>query len=414
MAIVSSISSRYFSAVGLHVGRDLDLVPLRAELLVAPDERLHLHQVDETGERLVALRATGADGQVQHARGGVEARLDHLHGAIEVRPDAVHLVDEAHARDVVLVGLTPHGLGLRLDAGDRVEHRHGAVEDAQRALDLDGEVHVTGRVDDVDPVVVPDAGRGRRRDRDAALLLLRHVVHGRRTVVDLTDLVALAGVVEDALRRRGLARVDVGHDADVAGALQGELTLGHLSLFLYVRCAVICSGVDPGWGLPGVRARQANPAAGTMFDATGGDARCEVGRPDHPTTQRGTATAMSGPEHAAREQQVARTGAGEPGRAAPLAVGAVDDPMEREADEIAERIVASLDAVRRSPTTGASRIRRAATGAAPLGAEGGSLDAGTESMLNSQLGRGGLDAGRGRRWRPTPRRRPGRACSPTS
>ena len=49
-----------------------------------------------------------------------------------------------------------------------------------------------------------------------------------RAVVDLADLVGLAGVVEDALGRRGLARVDVGHDADVAGALEGKFALGHL------------------------------------------------------------------------------------------------------------------------------------------------------------------------------------------
>ena len=69
----------------------------------------------------------------------------------EVGADAVHLVDEAHAGHVVLVGLAPDRLGLRLDAGDRVEHRDRAVEDAQAALDLDGEVDVAGRVDDVDP-----------------------------------------------------------------------------------------------------------------------------------------------------------------------------------------------------------------------------------------------------------------------
>jgi hypothetical protein len=72
--------------------------------------------------------------------------------ALEVGADAVHLVDEADARDVVLVGLAPDRLGLGLDAGDGVEHRDRAVEHAQRALDLDGEVDVAGRVDDVDPV----------------------------------------------------------------------------------------------------------------------------------------------------------------------------------------------------------------------------------------------------------------------
>ena len=215
--------------VGLidHVGRDVDLVPLGAELLVVPDEGLHLHQVDEADERLRRFGPARADRELQDGRGRVEAFLDHPHRAVEVGADAIHLVDEAEPRDVVLVGLPPHRLGLRFDTGDRVEHGDGAVEHAQRPLDLDREVDVAGRVDDVDPVVVPDAGRGGRRDRDPALLLLGHVVHRGGAVVDLADLVALPGVVEDALGRGGLARVDVGHDADVAGALEGELSLGH-------------------------------------------------------------------------------------------------------------------------------------------------------------------------------------------
>ena len=100
---------------------------------------------------------SGADRQLHDRGDRVEAIADHVDAAIEVGADAVHLVDEADARHVVLVGLAPDGLGLRLDAGDRVEHRDRAVEDAQRALDLDGEVDVAGRVDDVDLVVVPHA-----------------------------------------------------------------------------------------------------------------------------------------------------------------------------------------------------------------------------------------------------------------
>src|SRR5690606_1390212 len=63
-------------------------------------------------------------------------------------------------------------------------------------------------------------GRG-RLDRDAALLLLLHPVHRRGAVVHLADLVALAGVEQDALRRRRLAGVDVRHDAEVAVAFDG-------------------------------------------------------------------------------------------------------------------------------------------------------------------------------------------------
>ena len=135
---------------------------------------------------------------------------------VEVGADLVHLVDEHDARNVVAVGLAPDGFGLGLDALVAVEHGDGAVEHAQRALDLDGEVHVPGGVDDVEAVVVPEGGRRGRRDRDAALLLLLHPVHGGGAVVDFADLMALAGVVEDPLGRRRLAGVDVRHDAEVA------------------------------------------------------------------------------------------------------------------------------------------------------------------------------------------------------
>src|SRR3978361_215218 len=81
-----------------------------------------------------------------------------------------------------------------------------------------------GRVDDVAPVLVPGAGRRGGRDRDAALLLLLHPVHRGRALVDLTDLVGATGVVKDALGRRRLTGVDVRHDPDVPGLLEGELT----------------------------------------------------------------------------------------------------------------------------------------------------------------------------------------------
>jgi hypothetical protein len=86
--------------------------------------------------------------------------------------------------------------------------------------DLDGEVDVSRRIDDVDAVVAPLAGRGGRGDRDAALLLLLHPVHRRGALVDLADLVGPPRVIEDALGRRRLARIDVGHDPDVPGLLE--------------------------------------------------------------------------------------------------------------------------------------------------------------------------------------------------
>src|SRR6476620_5154123 len=69
--------------------------------------------------------------------------------------------------------LAPDGLRLGLDAGDAVEAGNRAVEHAQRTLDLNREVDVTRRVDDIDPVLfalafvgAPKAGRRGGRDRD--------------------------------------------------------------------------------------------------------------------------------------------------------------------------------------------------------------------------------------------------------
>jgi len=85
-------------------------------------------------------------------------------------------------------------------------------------------------VDDVEAVLgvghvhaLPEAGRGSRGDRDAALLFLLHPVHGGGTVVHLTDFVVDTGIKQNALGRGGLAGVDVSRNTNVAIALDGGL-----------------------------------------------------------------------------------------------------------------------------------------------------------------------------------------------
>jgi hypothetical protein len=60
-------------------------------------------------------------------------------------------------------------------------------------------------------------------------LLLLHPVHDGGALMDLADLVGDAGVEEDALGRGRLAGIDVGHDAEVAIALEWG-GAGHLDL----------------------------------------------------------------------------------------------------------------------------------------------------------------------------------------
>src|SRR5690348_8463431 len=116
-----------------------------------------------------------ADRQLNDQRHRAEAVDDHVDAAIEIGADTVHFIDEADARHAVFIGLTPNGLGLRLNTGDRVEHGDSAIEHAHGTFYLNGEVHVAGRIDDVDAVRIardfPEAGRRRRSNGDAALLL---------------------------------------------------------------------------------------------------------------------------------------------------------------------------------------------------------------------------------------------------
>ena len=149
---------------------------------------------------------------------------DRLDAAPEVGAGPVELVDEAEARHAVAVGLAPDRLGLGLDTGHAVEDDDRAVEDAEAPLDLDREVHVPGRIDDVDAMIAPERRRRSRGDRDPALLLLGHPVHRRGAFVDLADLVDLLRVEEDPLGDGRLARVDMGDDSDVPRACQRNLS----------------------------------------------------------------------------------------------------------------------------------------------------------------------------------------------
>src|SRR5690606_661044 len=110
----------------------------------------------------------------------------------------------------------------------------GTVEHAHRALDLGGEVNVSGRIDDVDTLLdalpraagsVPGAGDGRGGDGDAAFLFLSHPVGHGAAFMPRAHFVNGTGVEKNAFSRGRLARIDVRGNADVTGPFQRERTL---------------------------------------------------------------------------------------------------------------------------------------------------------------------------------------------
>jgi len=89
-----------------------------------------------------------------------------------------------------------------------------------------------------------------------------HPVHRRGAVVHLADLVAHAGVEQDALGRGGLAGIDVRHDAEVAVTLDGSGAGHGSSLFIVPKPPtggpglIGCGGVVPPRLACGVAAYQ--------------------------------------------------------------------------------------------------------------------------------------------------------------
>ena len=177
----------------------------RLPQLAAEHHGLLLDQVHDPGEIVL-----GPDRHLNGDGTGPETLANRRDHRVEVRADTVHLVDERHARDMILVRLPPDRLGLGLHPAHGTKDGNRPVEHSHGTFHLDRKVHVTGRINKIDGVILPDAGRGRGRDRDAALALLLHPVHGGRALVDLADLVAAPRIVQDALAGRRLPRVDVG------------------------------------------------------------------------------------------------------------------------------------------------------------------------------------------------------------
>ena len=147
----------------------------------------------------------------------MQAILHHLHNMVEVGAHDVHLIDVRHTRYAILFCLTPHGLGLRLNAALGAENCYGAVEHTQGALHLYRKVNVAGSVDDVDTMILPEAGRCSGGNGNTSLLLLRHPVHRSSAIVRLADLMIDARIIKNTLCRRSLSGINMRHDADIAG-----------------------------------------------------------------------------------------------------------------------------------------------------------------------------------------------------
>ena len=150
--------------------------------------------------------------------GQADGLLDHRLGALDVRAGQVDLVDDGN-------DLKPAGDGeirirqrLRLHALRCVDHQQRAFAGSQRARNFVAEVHVAGRVDQVELIGLAvlrlvHHAHGVGLDGDAALALQVHGVQHLRLHLARGE---RAGQLQQPVGERGLAVVDMRDDREIA------------------------------------------------------------------------------------------------------------------------------------------------------------------------------------------------------
>ena len=141
-----------------------------------------------------------------------EHALELLLAALGVGRGQVDLVQHRDDLEVVLDRLVTVRQGLGLDALARVDEQQCALAGRQRARDLVAEVHVPGRVDELQDVPVVFDAHVLGLDGDAALAL---DVHGVEVLGAHQTRVHGTGDLEDPVRQRRLAVIDVRNDGKI-------------------------------------------------------------------------------------------------------------------------------------------------------------------------------------------------------
>src|SRR5262249_36785008 len=124
--------------------------------------------------------------------------------------------DEDDARETLLLGALPLPRRLHLDPHDRADCEERALDDLQGRDRIALEARVAGRVDEVDLPLLPLEVADRRGEGHLPLLLVVVPPGDSRPGLDRAEPIRRAGLVQQCLDDRGLARPTVPDNGDVA------------------------------------------------------------------------------------------------------------------------------------------------------------------------------------------------------
>ncbi len=154
-------------------------------------------------------------------RGNADDVFDLRDDPLGLRRRQVDLVDHRHDFDALLGRGVAIGDGLRFDALRGIDHQQRAFARRQRTRHLVREIHVPGRVDQVEQIGLPVPRailkrRGLRLDRDAALALEIHGIEHLRFHFAVRE---SAAQLDETVGKRGLAVIDVRDDGKISNVL---------------------------------------------------------------------------------------------------------------------------------------------------------------------------------------------------
>ena len=200
------------------------------------------HQVHDGFQDLV--HADALLGAGEHGIAGIQPDdgFDLLADALGFGGRKVDLVDDGNDFEVVVQRQVGVGERLRFDSLRRVHHQQRALARLQAARNFVREVHVAGRVDQVELVQVAVVGRivqadGVGLDGDAALAL---EVHRVENLLHHFALRKRAGDFEQAVGQRRFAVVDMRNDREIADEFAVHASWGAFSHYPTVTGPAYC------------------------------------------------------------------------------------------------------------------------------------------------------------------------------
>ena len=176
----------------------------------------HVDNIDVSFER-TALN----DRELDRDNGRTKLFIDRSHDLLEIRIFSIHLIDDHHARLMLLFTHCHCLFSADNGAGDCADDDQRAVRKCHSGGYFAIEVEETGRVNHIDLRVFPLERRKRHVDRNGPLDLFGIKIRRGGAVFNLTHAVNKTRIEQHGLGQRGLALAAMTENANVANVFRG-------------------------------------------------------------------------------------------------------------------------------------------------------------------------------------------------